>query len=217
LIFASKAVKENYYSGTISMDFTLGNVILALVPFVGLFGNFTENHTEIHTHVTNKITRYPAVVKRMVQFSDGIYHVNENLAFDPQSGEAVMTETYDGYSPLKLSDSKYDGNYTSYNFLASAEYEDMGQKAFNERKIIKGFSCVGSGSSILKISKKYLSSANKHILSLPTCINTDQRCSFNQLLTEGSLVLIQRSDNTPEGIYHIGRDMTLAGNEIRTG
>jgi len=90
-----------------------------------------SSDNSIQTSVTTKVIRYPAVVKNVLTYADGIYHFSENVAFNGDNGASLIARTTDGFDRLNLagSSSAHEGSYYSYRFPASWQYPGMGQKA----------------------------------------------------------------------------------------
>ena len=63
-----------------------------------LFPSFTFNQTQIATHATSKVINYPVLLKSVESYVDGAYNVSENLAFNKDNGEVVLTKSYDSYN-----------------------------------------------------------------------------------------------------------------------
>lgn len=94
---------------------------------------------KVNTHfgalTTNKVTHYPAIKKSTTILKDGRANVTDYLGFDPLTTKPVVTTTYDGYYNLKnYTNPTFPHNeaYTQYDFPASSQYQEMGQKAWNE-------------------------------------------------------------------------------------
>jgi hypothetical protein len=137
LAFESRAVKDVYDAGNVEFDVDGGIFLFVVIPFASAFPSLTFTETEMYTHTTSKIVRYPVIQKSTKAFQDGVYHITENLYFNPQTGKPVVTKTYDGFDDLVLLSNAHDGSYTSYSFPASREYPSFDQKALNERKVIQ--------------------------------------------------------------------------------
>ncbi len=76
----------------------------------------------LRTHVTNKIIKYPAILKRVTNISDGIRHVSENMVYDQYSGNPVVVRSYDDF----------DQHVMKQDFMASWPYKNMRAKSLNE-------------------------------------------------------------------------------------
>jgi hypothetical protein len=104
------------------------------VPMPTLMPSCTYGQEKLKTHVTSKVIRYPAIVKRATSFADGVMKTVENVAFDPATGSPVVTKSADGFNTLTLAQSSnHVGTWYSYNHPASMVYGRTGQRARNER------------------------------------------------------------------------------------
>jgi hypothetical protein len=97
---------------------------------------FSYNEKALNSHVTSKVLRYPAIIKKITARQDGVYSTVEHLAFNQLTGKPVLTRTSDGYE-LVLSASlnsravTYDGGIYSLNMPATWYYPAMGQKSID--------------------------------------------------------------------------------------
>lgn len=111
-----------------------------LIPLFSMSMVITSSTTvtEMASHCNVKVVNHPSFVKRTRTIKDGIYHVEENLAFDPLSGDPVITRSNDGFYTGAMDQvaSASDGIYTKVVTKASSQYPNMGQYAKGERKQI---------------------------------------------------------------------------------
>jgi hypothetical protein len=200
MVFESKFVKDINTDGNIEMDADVGVFGIAILPFLSAFPTMTFTETELYTHTTTKVISYPAVVKSTKSYADGIYHITENVAFNPETGKPIKVRTTDGFDNLNLlASNNHDGDYTKYTFPASMEYENVSQKAKNERKIVIGTGTTSTDVTIEKIvenGKAYLSFS----ATPPTSV-----CAAMANFVGGDLIKI------PSGVYHSG---DIAGSRI---
>lgn len=99
-----------------------------------VWGGFQQNNTTNAFSVLNKIISYPVFLKKVTTTVDDVIKVEENIAFDPLTGDPALIKTYDGFNNLNLSgqSSPHSGNYHNYRIMATQEYKEMGQKASNQ-------------------------------------------------------------------------------------
>jgi hypothetical protein len=96
------------------------------------------NYQSVESSITNTITRNPVFLKSISSSQDGITHITENIAFDPVSGEAVVTKTSDSYDQAKIPSSLFttlsphDGSYYSFTVPLTSVYRDLGKKSESE-------------------------------------------------------------------------------------
>lgn len=113
-----------------------------------MFPSFTFNQTLLATHATSKVINYPVILKSVESYVDGAYNVTENLAFNQENGEAVLTKSYDSYDfdfkyykeqnpdldPATFYSNqtdylKHDGAVYNWNIPGSWMYPELGQIA----------------------------------------------------------------------------------------
>jgi hypothetical protein len=150
ITFAQKSVKDNYSNGQVEFDVDVGFLFVFIavipIPFATAVPTLTKVDSELYTHATSKVVRYPAVVKKVTNYQDGIVHVTENLAFDKFTGVPVSIKSYDDFS----------GTYLIQHIPASWQYKEMGPMYATEKILLKNLNL-----SYQKVSgQEYLSFAN---------------------------------------------------------
>jgi len=75
--------------------------------------------------------RYPSIVKAVRNYQDGLWSLQENLAFSPFTGSPILNRTIDGYNNQIINNEAYNGSYYSYSIPAAAVYDAMGQKSID--------------------------------------------------------------------------------------
>lgn len=199
----AKVVEDINTDGNLEFDANVGIFGIAVFPFLSAFPSMTYTETKLHTHTTTKIVSYPAIVKSTTSYADGIYHISENVAFNPENGQPIMTRTTDGFANLNLlASNNHNGTYTNYKFPGSLEYENISQKAKNERKIVKSTTGVVTIEKIVENGKAYLSFA-------ATAPNTV--CDAMANFVGGDLIKLFKIGSPNLGLYHTG---TVVGNKI---
>lgn len=190
MVFYNQKVSDINMDGNIEFDADVGFFGIVLLPFLSAFPTMTYTETELYTHTTTKIINYPAVVKSTKSYADGIYHITENVAFNPENGQPIMTRTTDGFDDLNLlASANHDGDYTNYKFPGSLAYENVSQKAKNERKVVNGTTGNTTIKKIIENGKSYLSFS-------ATPPNTV--CGAMSNFVGGDLIKL------PSGVYHSG-------------
>jgi hypothetical protein len=127
----SRNIYDLTIGGSIGADVSSGALITypAPTPFpvpmvfiknVKFNASFSENL--LRSHVVNKIIKYPAMVKRVTNISDGIRQVTENLVYDKYTGNPVVVRAYDDFNQDVL----------KQDFMASWNYKNMRSKSLNE-------------------------------------------------------------------------------------
>ncbi|MDQ3099788.1 MAG: hypothetical protein M3R08_00255 [Bacteroidota bacterium] len=139
----TRQIRDEMDDGSLEVGADIG--VFPPLLSAGAMPTITHMLTRISSHTINKVVNYPAVVKRTKVYKDGIYHVSENLAFDPLTGDPVVTRTHDGFTPdlIETDDEPLladndPGIYTSVNIPASMVYADMGQIAKGEKYLLNG-------------------------------------------------------------------------------
>jgi hypothetical protein len=122
---SQKSVSEASYDGNLEMDFTVGVFGILPIPFLGAMPSFTQNEAVMKTHVTAKVIRYPAIIKKVTTVQDGIYHIDENVAFDEFTGKPVAIKSHD----------EFVGAYIAQQIPASWQYNNFTQQAATEDKL----------------------------------------------------------------------------------
>ncbi len=166
-----------------------------IVSSVALFSYSTNN---LRTHVTTKVARYPALVKRMITYRDGIYDRVDNLAFDPETGRPAVTRTYDEYDPMHepvRAPHLYDGRYRTYTLPAMRDHREMGQKALGERGTIL------SGDDI-SVTRKYLGTDLTPYLSFS--FTKPGTAELMEKIVPGDLIRLSRDNGGFAGLYYAG-------------
>lgn len=187
----AKVVEDINTDGNVEFDADAGIFGIVVLPFLSAFPSMTYTETKLHTHTTTKIVSYPAIVKSTKSYADGIYHISENVAFNPENGQPIMTRTTDGFADLNLlASNNHNGTYTNYKFPGSLEYENISQKAKNERKIVNGTTGNVTITKIVENGKAYLSFA-----ATPPNTVCDAMANF----VGGDLIKL-----SGDGLYHTG-------------
>lgn len=199
---------------TIKLVATPFGLVPVFLPVISAGGQGTYHSVTIKTHVTCKVVRYPAIVKKVISRQDGIEHITENIGFDPLTGNPVATKTTDEYYGLHLqfangaTGGPHHRVYTSFSYPAAMEYPEMGQKASNEKALLMS-------SNGLTIDKMY--AEGTHYLTLSSDV-AENYCNADQFFTAGDLIRLYRM--TPGGAvdfmshwgdYHVDR---IAGNRV---
>lgn len=117
---------------SLELDISIGLITYPPV-YLTAMPSLDYNDLEVNTHAMTKVLRYPAILKSTESFMDGARTITENLAFDRNTGDVVVTKTYDEYDGL-LNDAtatttKHNGEMYAYSFPAAWYYGSMGPKA----------------------------------------------------------------------------------------
>jgi hypothetical protein len=200
VVFEDRDVNDVTVDASVELDFA---IVAAFppIPLWSLSASGNINRERLHTHITTKVIRYPAIVRSVKSFKDGVSSFMENLAFDPQTGNPVLVRTIDGYDGLTFgsSTSVQKGSVYAYSVPAHQQYPAMGQQAMTERRII------ASGGDSLSIEKRYF---NGHYLNFRFLKSSAVRSLA--LLTPGDLVNVL-AGGANIGSFHVG---TIVGSRV---
>lgn len=199
ILFEGRSMVEEAINGIVEIDpdFAIGFPL----PFMfSMSPRVSCSHTTVKTHVTTKIVRYPAIVRSVTTFADGVFSKTENVAFDPRSGHPVVTRRVDGFDGLSLAGgAPHVGEWRSYTLPAWRSYAMMGQKATNERvKIISG------SSNPFTIERRIISPTVVYLNAHGNQPGVTTR--IGTLFSSGDLIRITKSGNNTTvvlGIYHV--------------
>jgi len=216
VVFETRMVSDINNDGNVEGDVDGGIFGVIVLPFATFFPSLTFAETELYTHVTTKIIRTPAIVKSTKIYRDGIYHLTENKLFNPLTGKPIVTRTTDAYDDLSLLNTTHEGAYTSYTIPATQEYDAVGPKSQNERKVIRSIGDLQID-KIISDGTPYLS------FSCPACTtSTDAVCNAMGSISSGDLVKVGGD------LYHLGPtagstiellplDVTLSSSSVLNG
>ncbi len=155
LVTEAKEVEDRTDFFAVSADggFKFPGLLLTPDPFFTFDRpNYTYDEAIVKTYVTNKIVHYPVFQKSITTIKEGIRHKQTFAAFDPATGEPVVTLNADAFDGLNLPQSAdHKGTYASYSFPAWQQYPQLGQAAYNYR--LRGFGATyNQGSKILAVT-----------------------------------------------------------------
>jgi hypothetical protein len=122
---AQKAVKDKLFDINYETDAQVSFLFFPL-PWLTVIPSVSLSEAELYTHVTSKVIRYPAVVKRIETTQEGITHTTENIAFDLLSGGAVQTRETD----------EFKGGYVQATTQAAWIRPEFGPKWERENQVL---------------------------------------------------------------------------------
>ena len=129
----SEDIVFNFHTG-------VGFLVVGLVPNFWISGAYTHSERKLKTVVTNRVIHYKTQLKSTVVTKDGLTYVTENRAFDPMTGDPLITVTSDEYynadiwNASAMAFKNHNYLYTSYNTPARyiSAYKNFGGKYINE-------------------------------------------------------------------------------------
>ena len=207
IVTESRQVNDISVNAHMEYDGSISFLGLLVLPIITVMPNINYSEHRMKTHVTTKIERYPAIQKSVASYQDGITHVTENIAFNPETGSPILTKTYDSYNGLidlevNGTGSSHDGTYHSYVIPASREYVNLKGKYKTERLTLPAY---GVGFTIDKVNVAgvtYLQFVNQGTGSNPIL------CEVLSSLCEGSRVEVATTLGASpgtDGIYTLGK------------
>jgi hypothetical protein len=148
-----------------SMDFSIEldiSITINIVPpvFFTVWPGFQLSDNRISTHSTSKVLRYPAIIKNVLSYKDGVYNLTEHLAFNGSNGQPILVKNHDGYDKLKINGATHDGAVYSLSIPAWWKYPTMGQKSTSVANtnrldaITATFTTYGTSGNLLNTSNQ---------------------------------------------------------------
>ena len=133
----TRQVSDFTVDGAASVDVSTGTACMPILPppFTLCFpvafatvGNIAFGFTEQHlkTHVITKTVSYPAMLRSVTTYKDGIRHIDENVLFDKYTGTAVAVRSEDDFQ----------GTYLNQSLLASWEYDNFKPSYLNQDLVL---------------------------------------------------------------------------------
>ncbi|MBQ21653.1 MAG: hypothetical protein CMD31_12935 [Flavobacteriales bacterium] len=111
------------------------NITLPTPITLGFGVSYTYSDDQLSQHVTSKVIRQKTYLLSTTTTTDGVTQTTENLAFDKNTGDPVLTKTYDGYYAVDEQINtegdlgKHNGEYYALNVPASWVYAEVGRKS----------------------------------------------------------------------------------------
>jgi hypothetical protein len=134
IIAESKKVSDETESANLSIEigFSITYAAGIPIPWIIPIPYFTEDQTDLHTHVTTQIDYFPPVLKSITNYQDGTYKTITNLYFDKLNGDPIVSSQSGIYDKIKYSDGNstqtHHGKYFTYTIPATFNYPELGQK-----------------------------------------------------------------------------------------
>lgn len=189
----SRKTEDVAIDGKIQFDVSVGFLGPIPLPCTTPIPYFNYTESKLFLDITTKTTRYPAVIKSIKSYKDGIYSVTDNVNFDTYSGNPSVTQTADGFNGLLLgtSSASHQGNYFSRNFLAPLYYNNAGLKSIGEQYVLE------DGAEGIDIAREYDgSNFYLHFSGGNVCDALDK-------FAEGDLLAVYNESGVTE-IFHAG-------------
>lgn len=160
---------------------------------IGLALNFDQ--TLIATHATTKVINYPVLLKSVESYVDGAYSKTENLAFNKDNGEVLLTKSYDSHDfdidyylskgyligDIPSNALMHNGAVYSWNIPGSMMYPELGQIA---RDL--------TNNNLLNVSIGNVVSYGENGNPLD-CIQSEDFSNFNKSILSSSAILLDKN------------------------
>lgn len=150
-------------------------------PVIEVNGGASMVQSIYRTHVTSKVINYPVLQKSMIVEEDGVRHVTLNEVFDANSGEPVITRSFDDFS----------GQYINQEICASWNYDNLKSKYKNQRLKLSGAS--------LDFSMEVLTDGDDTYIQF----SGDNSCGVLSNFIKGDYV--QLFNSSSPALYHIDK------------
>lgn len=208
LTIEERRVKDEMDDSSPEVDIGVALVLGVPEPTFSMMPSVSHSHTTMATHVITKVVEHPAILRRTKVYKDGIYHIAENVAFDRNTGEPLVTRTHDGfYDTVAGHDlaqvsgnnglEEGPGTYTSIVVPASMAYDNMGQAAKGEGLYVPSV-CSGTEPGICLVLH------TTPDLSLEvSAVNGGSVCGLLEALCAGDLLELTNASHF--GLYHVLR------------
>ncbi|MDJ1501198.1 hypothetical protein [Xanthocytophaga agilis] len=148
--YGQKKVSEKKTQAGAVGDFTTLVVGIFPFPFPIVLPTTTAIQNETYVHTTTKIVRQTCMLRKQRTYADGIYHTDEYLAFDPNTGQPVWSKSYDEFAAIPgttpssssppagavvlASEKTQGGAYASHTQMAAWHYPGMRAKYLSENR-----------------------------------------------------------------------------------
>jgi hypothetical protein len=194
--------KENYsYTNVSGIGVNTDVIPLGIIPIVlGIGIPETSEHTQIlHTSVTTKIIHRTGILIKTIAFDLGSKVSTENLAWDANTGQVLLTKTVN----------EYDDQFYSFNYPAYWYYDRMGLATENidlKGKLVEnddnGASFYLSQTTPGTIDlNKYFKLGDELLLSNGTKVWVSEHDNLYIKLMKSNGELIDVGDLQPEDLY----------------
>jgi len=125
-----KMLRDHTFDMSVELDISAGISFLPPIYITGI-PSINYSNSVVATHATTKVLRYPAILKSITRYEDGITTKTDFLAFEKATGQPILKRTTEAYHGLTLfsSDEEYESYYYTFDFPTNWIYPNTGQKA----------------------------------------------------------------------------------------
>lgn len=192
--FAQKAFEEKMTDVNVEGDASIGIIPLfffvLVIPYITAIPSLNQVEGELYSHASTKVVRYPALVKKIKSYQDGVIHTTENLAFDEMTGKPVAVRSFD----------EMKGAYLAQEIPAGWEYQAFTGKGRSEGKVITASSVNGT-SLYINFDYKTSTEASIYFSGEKSCIATSE-------FTVGDMIDLGQNQ-----LYHVSQ-ISFASDQI---
>ena len=191
---ARHSVKDNSIDGSIEFDASIGILPLFFpipIPFASGWPSVSKNDSEFYTHTTSKVIRYPAIAKSVQTYKDGIYHLEENLAFDQYSGKPMAVRSQDEFSGRHDATTAFSSGYLKEDVATAWVYPEKRGKSENEGIRLR----IGTAGSTPTTPIASGSSSSGLYFLAPTAAAIAAKCDILRFVHKGDLLMLNADPN----------------------
>lgn len=197
---AGQAVEDRLQDLSFETDASVGFLPPIPIPFVTLFPIYSDDQSDLYSHVITKVIRKPAVLRATNTLKDGVELLEELVMFDASTGTPLVSRTTDGFHQADLQQSSnHEGSIYAIGTQGSQAYREMGSKAVNEDFIMVSGEGVADGIAIDKVFesgefKLHFDGDADHPV-----------CNAMGMLYPGDLILVTDAGWSEESYFHVGQ------------
>ncbi len=181
-------VEEKINKLNIDFDCDILATLIPL-PLPSLFPTYNVTDNKVYKHSMNKVVSYPAIVREVRQYKDGIEHITRNKVFDKFSGQVAVTESLDEFDKMdNTSSGAYNGSIKTFTKPAYMEYPKLGIKSYSQ-----GLQLNRGASPCLLFEKNGEYYLQSYYLWKIAALR------ISDILTEGDIILIESRNNKKVG------------------
>jgi len=156
----------------VNLDFFVLGIIPVLVPAV--LPKFDHEATQFNSGVVTKVVRRSGVLESVSQNDQGSIITTYNEAYDPNTGDVIMTKTFNQYD-----DPVYDFKYPAY-----WAYEGMGGAYQNIGRTFGTIDFSNTPTGVFNIGDQLLVKTSSDIMKKATIVEVISPSSFKVALND---------------------------------
>jgi hypothetical protein len=145
LAMAQRSVRDRTLEAGLEGDVQFTPLIFIMLVYVTGSGSLSKFTSDISTHTTSKVVRYPAIVRQVISAHDGVRDTLENRVFDSYTGSAVTVRSSDAGR----------GAFQKQTVMGSWVYPQMQGKSFNEGLTLTAANGTASWAAVSQENGRY--------------------------------------------------------------